>query len=129
MIGETFNGEFEDGTRFYAEQTAHRPPTTHFMFYGPEDKYIYTGYGNFAAHTGANSIVVNVTGGRKLVFEDGQTVTFNNADVFLIQLTWQEFFDSTFWGTLRHQAKGTLLYEDKGNRIVATINLGAAENK
>ena len=57
------------------------------MFYGPEDKFVYTGYGHFAAHTGANSIVVNVTGGRKLVFEDGQTVTFNNADVWVRWLT------------------------------------------
>ncbi len=82
-MGETFNGEFEDGTKYYAEQTCHRPPISHFMFVGPEDKYVYTGYGNFAAHSGMNSVTVNVTGGRKIVFADGQTITFNSADVLL----------------------------------------------
>lgn len=80
-MGETFTAVFEDGTEYYAEQTCHRPPISHFMFVGPEEHFLYTGYGNFEAHTGANSIIINVTGNRKITFDDGQTISFRNSDV------------------------------------------------
>ncbi len=86
MLGETFNGEFEDGTQFYAEQTCHRPPISHFMMVGPQDRFVYTGYGNFAAHTSMNSITVDVTGGRKIVFDDGQSISLCNSTVLLFCL-------------------------------------------
>ena len=80
-MGETYSGEFEDGTKYYAEQTCHHPPISHFMFYGPSDLYKYTGYGIFAAHPSFNSITVNVTGDRKITFQDGMSVTLDNATV------------------------------------------------
>ena len=81
ILGETFNGEFEDGTQYYAEQTCHRPPISHFLLYGPNNSYMYHGYVEFAAHPGFNSITVNVTGSRKITFADGTTIMFGNADV------------------------------------------------
>ena len=81
ILGETYNGEFEDGTKYYAEQTFHHPPISHFMFYGPNDSYVYTGYGEFAAHPGLNYITINVIGGRKIVFKDGVAFYFVNATV------------------------------------------------
>ena len=81
ILGETLTGEFEDGTRYYSEQTCHRPPISHFMFYGPNDLYVYTGYGHFAAHPGLNNLTINVAGSRLMKFKDGYSYTFNNADV------------------------------------------------
>jgi hypothetical protein len=57
------------------------------MFYGPNNSYVYSGYGEFAAHPGLNSITVNVIGGRKIVFKDGMTFYFGNATVrFIISI-------------------------------------------
>ena len=51
------------------------------MFVGPEERFIYTGYANFAAHSTMNSITINVTGGRKVVFDNGQTILFESSTV------------------------------------------------
>ncbi len=120
ILGETFNGEFEDGTKYYAEQSFHHPPISHFMFYGPEELYTYTGYGQFAAHPGFNSLTVNVTGGRKITFKDGMCVEFGNAT---------EYFDSAFVGTVRHQAIGAITYTAKSCQLSATLNFGKVKQK
>lgn len=82
-MGETYAGNFEDGTEYCAEQTSHHPPISHFMFTGPDKRFVYTGYGNFMASTAVNSIVVNVTGGRRITFDDGQVINFENSTVIL----------------------------------------------
>lgn len=51
------------------------------MFVGAERKFVYTGYGDFNAHTGANSVVINVTGDRRVTFDDGQLVVLENCNV------------------------------------------------
>jgi len=51
------------------------------MLVGPQAKFVYTGYGNCAAHTGMNSITVNVTGSRKIAFDDGSAIILSNTDV------------------------------------------------
>jgi hypothetical protein len=51
------------------------------MFYGPNNLYVYTGYGLFAAHPSFNSITINVTGGRKITFHDGTVITWGHATV------------------------------------------------
>lgn len=84
ILGETYNGEFEDGTKYYAEQSCHRPPVSHFLIYGPNNCYICDGFAEFAAHPGFNSISVNARGSRKIIFSDGTKVLFGNCDVFLI---------------------------------------------
>jgi hypothetical protein len=81
ILGETFNAEFEDGTKYYAEQTTHHPPVSHFLLVGPDECYKYGGYGIFAAHPSFNSITVNVTGTRTIIFHDGTKVVFNNSNV------------------------------------------------
>lgn len=51
------------------------------MFYGPDDCYVYSGYGEFATHPGLNSLTVNVIGSRRVSFKDGMTFHFTNATV------------------------------------------------
>jgi hypothetical protein len=75
---------FEDGTEYYSEQTYHKPLISHFMFIGPDKRFVYTGYGNFHANTGANSVVINVTGDRRITFDDGQLIVLENCDVSLM---------------------------------------------
>ena len=120
VLGETFNGEFEDGTKYYAEQTCHHPPISHFMFYGPNELYVYTGYAQFAAHSGFNSLTINTTGRRRIQFKDGMTVDLDNTT---------EYFDNAFVGTLRHQAIGSISYRIPGNNLLATLIFGKVKKK
>eukprot|EP00831_Metopus_contortus_P013367 TRINITY_DN15418_c0_g1_i2.p1 TRINITY_DN15418_c0_g1~~TRINITY_DN15418_c0_g1_i2.p1 ORF type:complete len:245 (+),score=47.34 TRINITY_DN15418_c0_g1_i2:182-916(+) len=120
ILGETSTGEFEDGSQYFAEQTFHHPPISHFMLFGTRNLYVYTGYANVAAHPGFNNIHIKVAGHRKLTFHDGITYIWNHPD---------EFFDSTFWGTPRHEAIGTLVYNCKQLNIEAYIELGEFKKK
>lgn len=51
------------------------------MLRGPDDIYVFTGYANFAAHPGLNTISINVRGDRRITFKNGITYDFNNVDV------------------------------------------------
>ncbi len=66
---------------YFAEQTCHRPPISHFMFYAPDNLYLFTGYALFAANPSFNSITVKVTGTRKITFKDGMTIELGNSTV------------------------------------------------
>lgn len=55
------------------------------MFIGPDRRFVYTGYGNFAANTGANSVFINVTGDRRITFDDGQLVVLENCNVICVR--------------------------------------------
>ena len=37
LLGETLQGEFEDGTKFFCEHTSHHPPITNFLLEGKQD--------------------------------------------------------------------------------------------
>jgi len=85
-LGETYAADFEDGTQYRAEQTSHHPPISHFMFIGPDKRFVYTGYGSFTTNTGMNSITINVSGERKIVFDDGQVIIFQNSTVSISEI-------------------------------------------
>jgi len=55
------------------------------MFVGPDKRFVYTGYGNFHVNTGANSVIIDVTGNRKIEFDDGQLIVLENCNVNLIE--------------------------------------------
>ncbi len=51
------------------------------MFYAPNDLYVYTGYAQFAAHPGMNSITIEAIGTRQIKFKDGIILELSNATV------------------------------------------------
>ena len=44
MLGETYECEWEDGTKFYLEHTCHTPPISHFYIKSSNNLYIVSGY-------------------------------------------------------------------------------------
>ena len=44
MLGETYECEWEDGTKFYLEHTCHTPPISHFYIKSNNNLYIVSGY-------------------------------------------------------------------------------------
>ena len=44
MLGETYECEWEDGTKFYLEHTCHTPPISHFYIKSSKNLYIVSGY-------------------------------------------------------------------------------------
>ena len=44
MLGETYECEWKDGTKFYLEHTNHTPPISHFYIKSPTNLFIVSGY-------------------------------------------------------------------------------------
>eukprot|EP00825_Cyclidium_porcatum_P049144 TRINITY_DN8423_c0_g1_i1.p1 TRINITY_DN8423_c0_g1~~TRINITY_DN8423_c0_g1_i1.p1 ORF type:complete len:267 (-),score=35.77 TRINITY_DN8423_c0_g1_i1:58-858(-) len=120
VLGETLEGEYLDGTKFYGEQVAHHPPISYFLLFGPNNSYRYSGYYNFKATAGLNSATVRNRGTRSIQFKDGQVIKFNFG---------YEVYKGTFLGQLRTESLGTLDCIDEQNHIVSNIIVGKEKKK
>ncbi|KAJ6254053.1 oxysterol-binding protein [Anaeramoeba flamelloides] len=81
ILGETYQCYFQNGTQIFCEQTSHHPPVSAFQLIGPNDKYMYHGYGNWSASFKGNSIDVSQKGKYELDFNDGTKYTWDNPNV------------------------------------------------
>jgi hypothetical protein len=59
VLGETFELFYEDGSKIYLEQTSHHPPISHYIMYGPNSNFKFSGFSNFSSSAGLNSLKVN----------------------------------------------------------------------
>lgn len=76
LLGETHQGTYPDGTKFYCEHTSHHPPITNFLVEDKEDLYKLFGYYEITGHMGGNSFTSGMRGPNNLVFKDGQHIRF-----------------------------------------------------
>lgn len=109
-----------DGTEFFAEQSSHNPPITHYQFYGPKNLYILNGYIHFITSMKVNSLQIIYDGKKVFHFLDGSKI---------IQTLHEEWFYSTFIGTLRQLTLGSVNFRDEKNQLKATIDFGKCKNK
>lgn len=77
VLGETYEGLFSDGSKFYLEQTSHHPPVSHYEVYGPKNKWYYSGYSAYSSSAGLNSCGVINKGKRSMKFSDGTKFEFD----------------------------------------------------
>ena len=76
LLGETHQGNFPDGTRFYCEHTSHHPPITNFLMEDKDDLYKMYGYYEIYGAMGTNNFKSGMRGPNNLVFKDGQHIRF-----------------------------------------------------
>lgn len=62
LLGETNQGSFADGSRYYLEHTSHHPPITHYLLEGPNNSYRMYGYYEFIGKMGKNSLTSGLRG-------------------------------------------------------------------
>lgn len=58
VLGETFELAYEDGSQIFLEQTSHHPPTSHYIMYGPNNNFKFSGFSSFSSSAGLNSLKV-----------------------------------------------------------------------
>lgn len=68
IVGETFEGEYQDGTKVFCEQISHHPPVTAYYCVGPEKNYICYGHYEYETKAGMNSLTLKNTGHRTVEF-------------------------------------------------------------
>ena len=82
MLGETYQGHWEDGTKIYLEHTSHIPPISNFLIIGKDNSYRLSGYFDMALDGILKSMMSNSMGmipkGKCTVHftKTGQTIDF-----------------------------------------------------
>jgi hypothetical protein len=121
IIGETFNGYYEDGSRIFLEQISHHPPVAYMMFTGPNDSYKFYGPSMFSASAGLNSITLNTKAWRRVEFKDNKQTIYNTMP--------NEYFSGTLLGTTVHETIGSMEYTDVENKIYCKLVFGGVKKK
>lgn len=116
VLGETYHTVGQDGAKIYVEQTSHHPPRSHWYIDGPQGNYIVTGHGAFDVKAGPRMANIIISGHKKVVFKDGQTIKCDLSDNLLYNI---------FVGTIGFQTIGKQTFEDEGNGLTGFIKYGA----
>ncbi|CAD8085669.1 unnamed protein product [Paramecium sonneborni] len=119
ILGETFEGGYEDGTQLFCEQISHHPPLSYFLVFGPKKSYKFYGYSLYEAKAGFNSLTILNHGKRTLQFNDQKLqCTFSS-----------EHYSGTFLGTMKNESQGSLQFIDEANNLKCVVQLGKVKNK
>jgi hypothetical protein len=110
LLGETNQGSFGDGTKFYCEHTSHHPPISHYLL--ENENYTLSGYYEFIGKMGGNSLTSGLRGPSTLVFKDGTKIIFNAPDFKL---------GGTMIGERTIECVGSLVFNDVTNKIKAVV--------
>lgn len=112
LLGETNQGMFADGTKYYCEHTSHHPPITHFLVEGPENSFRMHGYYEFIGNMGKNNLTSGLRGPIVVEFPDGGHLRFNVLD-------WR--LGGTIVGDRTIELTGSLVVEDFQNMIKSVV--------
>lgn len=106
ILGETFQGFFEEGTRVYCEHTSHHPPIANFLVVDPQESYEFFGFHEFKAKLSKNSLTMKNEGPNNIKFKDGQLITYQYPGNKVSGL---------IWGEKQVSIEGSMMFVDKEN--------------
>ena len=114
LLGETNQGSFIDGTRYYCEHTCHHPPISHYLLEGPNDSFKMSGYYEFIGKMSGNAFISGLRGPCTLEFADGTVIRFNAPDFKI---------SGALMGERIIEACGSIVFQDLKNHLKAVVVL------
>jgi len=121
ILGETFNGHYDDGSHLFLEQISHHPPISYMLYHGPKEAYKFWGPSQFAASAGFNSVTITTKAWRKINFKDNNQTIRNTLP--------NEYYDGTLLGSTVHQTIGNMEFVDEDNKIYCDIQFGKVKKR
>jgi hypothetical protein len=118
LLGETFEGSFNDGTKIYLEHTCHTPCVSNYLVTDPNNDYRYYGYCDISIEGALkllyNNYVTMVQRGKNNVYlkNTKQTISYQLPKVII---------GGIVLGTRYILLDGHMKFEDKENNIKAVI--------
>lgn len=103
LLGETSQGSFVDGSRYFCEHTSHHPPRTHFLVDHPDKLWRLSGHYECFGKVGWNDLKSGFRGPNRVKFGDGGEITFNTVDFKI---------GGMVKGERSIRAYGSIVYED-----------------
>jgi hypothetical protein len=114
LLGETFQGNFPDGTQVFAEHVSHHPPVDSFFILAAN--YVIFGFTELEGAIKFNSLLGSFKGPTTVKFHDGQSVIFHQPKFRL---------EGMLWGDRTLAWEGEFKFEDPKNNWVAILHIGA----
>ena len=126
MLGETYQCEWKDGTKFYLEHTNHTPPISHFYIKSSQDLFIVSGY-----------IQMEMGGIMKAMFKNAMLmVPKGKITVYLPKLKQTINYQfpkitmgGAIWGQRHVYFSDHMKFEDTENNLKAIIAFGNARKE
>lgn len=115
ILGETFQGEFDDGTTVSVEQISHHPPVSAWWVEDPSRTFVFTGSGAWSATTSANSIRGRQSGTNSIRFTADEAV-----------LTWElpgMLLQGVLWGRRVLYYTGSIIILDPKNGLKCELDI------
>lgn len=112
LLGETLQGEFHDGTKFFCEHTSHHPPITNFLIEDIDGLYTMSGYYEITGKMEMNSLISGLRGPNDIRFKDGHHIRFGYPSYRL---------GGTVMGERSIELIGSCTFEDLTNHRKAVI--------
>lgn len=112
LLGETLQGKFNDGTKFYCEHTSHHPPISNFLLEDVDGQYKMYGWYEITGKMNANNLVSGLRGPNNIIFKDGQHIRFGFPSYRL---------GGTVMGERTIETVGSCVFEDLTNHRKAVL--------
>ena len=118
VLGETYQGEFVDGTQIFIEHTSHHPPIAHFHVLGANRSYIYKGHYEFGGKLRGNSVCGGQAGPNIVQFQNGDEVVFEKPLCCISGLLWGdrilEFIDEMPFKDVQNGLECVIRFSGRG---------------
>jgi hypothetical protein len=118
LLGETYEGFFEDGTKIYMEHTSHTPCVSNFLITDPDNDYKFYGYCDISIEGAMKMLFTNVLTmfqkgkGTVSLKTTGQTISYQIPKVIL---------GGMVMGSRYVIFDGHMKFEDRENNMKAVI--------
>jgi len=119
LLGETYEGDYSDGTHIMCEQSSHHPPITNWQVIGPNNSFHLYGYGEWGASFGANSVKGVQKGTTTVEFSDGTKISYSLPEAWICGI---------LMGDRYVEYAGTFHFIDHKNRLGCDIVLNPPQS-
>jgi len=118
VLGETFQGGKEDGTKIYCEQISHHPPISAYLIIGPKNSYRLYGTGQLDVKLSGTHIAGKRYGKTTIEFANGTQIQFTNPETRI---------DGIIVGARVLNLTKKVAFVDKVNQISAELDFSYEE--
>lgn len=119
LLGETYVGEWPNGTRMYGEQTCHHPPVSNVQIFPPHENWKINAQFNFGIDPGVTKIIILQKGMTKLELKDGTVIEWEFPNIVATGI---------LTGERVLKINGQFIMHDNKNRLDVVINVNPSKS-
>ena len=126
MLGETYQCEFQDGTKIYFEHTCHTPPVSHFYLKSGNDLYTVSGY----LDMGMGGILKTMVTNTMQIIPKGKITVYLKPTKQTISYQYPKItIGGALWGERYVYFSDHMKFEDRANNLKCVVAFANARKE